>query len=681
MRATVVAALLCALAAVGPAAAAPRFGIADDAGKYADDGGPAFFERIRALGMTDNRITILWHPDRPAAIVERAFLDRAVPTATAQGVRIVFHVYPAQPRGLTAAPVRQVQFARFLGQLARAYPDVREFVVGNEPNQPRFWQPQFTSSGRGASARSYATLLARSYDALKAVSPEIKVIGLGLSGRGNDVPYARSNASTSPVRFLRDLGAAYRTSGRRKPLMDELGVHPYPRSDRDSVLTGDRWPRAGLVNLGRVKQAFWDAFAGTAQPTVEDGLKLRIDEIGWQVAVPESRAGAYTGRETSSVTSEPAQAANYVKLVQLAACDPSISGLYLLHLKDDPDLERFQSGLERADGSRRPAFAAVRQAVLRARRGCAGKKIAWRHATTVVGARAGVRRHEPAVVAPATKLELHGHGRRGGALPRRHLPRARHGADARPVAREPPRPGSTCDDHGQRARRVAATGDLQGPAARTGAVRVRGAAAGEHEHAPGEGARQPPVRRALAVLRLLALEIHDPVGVALALGAHRAGELVVTVRLRVATLLLQGAAERVVRVVVGRRELEHRAELALRLAPALDPEVRDPERLPDRRLVRLEPLRLLERDRGLRGHALLEMVASALVEVVRVAHCSRSGAGKAGTSARWGGSVEPTPRSAFRYVKFSISRSSGVVRSRVGPISIPATRSPASIAC
>ncbi len=261
-------------------------------------------------------------------------------------------------------------------------------MVGNEPNQPRFWQPQFTSAGRAASARSYATLLARSYDALKAVSPEIKVIGLGLSGRGNDVPYARSNASTSPVRFLRDLGAAYRASGRKTPLMDELGVHPYPRSDRDSVLTGDRWPRAGLVNLGRVKQAFWDAFAGTAQPTVEDGLKLRIDEIGWQVAVPESRAGAYTGRETSSVTSEPAQAANYVKLVQLAACDPSISGLYLLHLKDDPDLERFQSGLERADGSRRPAFAAVRQAVVRARRGCAGKKITWRHSTTVVGARA-----------------------------------------------------------------------------------------------------------------------------------------------------------------------------------------------------------------------------------------------------------------------------------------------------
>ena len=128
------------------------------------------------------------------------------------------------------------------------------------------------------------------------------------------------------MRFLRDLGAAYRASGRTLPLMDELGLHPYPRSDRDSALAGDTWPRAGLVNIARVKQALWDAFAGTGQPTVEQGLKLRIDEIGWQAAVPASARSAYFGRETAAVTSERAQAANYVKLIELAACDRSISG-------------------------------------------------------------------------------------------------------------------------------------------------------------------------------------------------------------------------------------------------------------------------------------------------------------------------------------------------------------------
>src|SRR5213078_3988140 len=84
---------------------------------------------------------------------------------------------------------------------------------------------------------------------------------------------------------------------------------------------------------------------------------------------------------------------------------------------------------------------------------------------------------------------------------------------------------------------------------------------------------------------------------------QRARELVVPVRLDVASLLLEAAAERVVRVVVDRRELQHLAELCLGLAPAPDPEVGDSERLADRGLVRLAPLRLLERDGRLCGHA------------------------------------------------------------------------------
>lgn len=372
---------------LAPAVHAARFGFADDAGKYADDGGAAYFADLRAAGGTENRITLLWDPQRPETIAERSFLDRALPVAKEKGVRIVLHVYPATPTAL-AAPDAAESFAAFLAQLATTYPEVRDFVVGNEPNQPRFARPQFSPAGKGLAAAVYADLLARSYDALKAVDPAIRVVGLGLSGRGNDLPLAPSNASTSPVRFLRDLGAAYRASGRTLPLMDELGLHLYPRSDRDSVRAGDRWPRAGIVNLARIKQAIWDAFAGTAQPTVEQGLKLRIDELGWQAAVPAFRRSAYHGRETAAATSERAQADNYARAIAIAACDRSISALYLLHLQDDPDLERYQSGIRRADGSARPAYAAVRAAAARARRGCAGRQVTWRHATRVVGARA-----------------------------------------------------------------------------------------------------------------------------------------------------------------------------------------------------------------------------------------------------------------------------------------------------
>ena len=387
VRSLLVCASLTCIFLAAPAAHGARFGIADDAGKYAERSG-AYFRQLRALGMTENRIAVHFHPDKPRTIVDRAFLDKALPAAQAQGVKVVFHVFALDPTALTASATAIDDYTGFIELVARTYPHVREYVIGNEPNQPRFWQPQFTPSGRGAAAAAYVQLLARSYDTLKGVDPRLRVIGLGLSGRGNDVPFARSNASTSPVRFLHDLGVAYRASGRTLPLMDELGVHPYPRSDRDSVLAGDRWPRAGLVDIARIKQAFWDAFAGTGQPTVEQGLKLRVDEIAWQTAVPATSRSAYFGRESVSVASEQAHARNYAKLVELASCDASISALYFLHLRDDPDLERFQSGLLRADGTARPALEAVRQAIARARKGCGRKPTTWRHARGVIGARA-----------------------------------------------------------------------------------------------------------------------------------------------------------------------------------------------------------------------------------------------------------------------------------------------------
>src|SRR5207247_679528 len=83
---------------------------------------------------------------------------------------------------------------------------------------------------------------------------------------------------------------------------------------------------------------------------------------------------------------------------------------------------------------------------------------------------------------------------------------------------------------------------------------------------------------------------------------------------------LEAAAEGVVRVVVHGRELEHNAELLLRLAVPADPEVRDPERLADRRLVRLAALRLLERHRRLRRATLPEMRPALLEELVDLAH-------------------------------------------------------------
>ncbi len=107
-------------------------------------------------------------------------------------------------------------------------------MIGNEPNQPAFWRPQFSRSGAVLSAPAFGRYLAAAYDALKEVDTGITVVGVGLSPRGNDNALARSNVSTSPVRFLAALGAWYRSSGRKLPLMDGLSLPPLPAARNGS---------------------------------------------------------------------------------------------------------------------------------------------------------------------------------------------------------------------------------------------------------------------------------------------------------------------------------------------------------------------------------------------------------------------------------------------------------------
>ena len=392
----------CAAGASGGTA----FGVADDAGKYADDGGSNFFLLLNDLGFTQNRISVFWDPtdgNDGFNIRERGFLDRALPVAAIRGIDVVLDVSPLRARVFTVDTQKRIDlFASYLQLLAQTYPQVTRFVVGNEPNQPRFHQPQFLpmrSGGyRATAAELYARVLAASYDALKAANPEIEVIGLGLSPRGNDNPRAKNNISRSPVRFISDLARAYRRSGRTRPLMDELGFHPYPASNASPLSQGYRWPNVGLSDLARLKQAIWDGFHGTAQPVFAEtplygppgpdrgSLGLVLDEYGRQVTVISSVAKAYHGRENVRTITEGQQANMYAAVLHRVACDPAVSSFYYFHLVDDPDLDRFQSGMLRLDWTKRPAYDAVKAALAASRGECTRSPQIWRHTDTVVGA-------------------------------------------------------------------------------------------------------------------------------------------------------------------------------------------------------------------------------------------------------------------------------------------------------
>ncbi|MDQ2909927.1 MAG: hypothetical protein M3R39_02765, partial [Actinomycetota bacterium] len=311
--------------------------------------------------------------------------------------RVIFAVSPLTPHGqkTTAPPSAVPQFVAFVQQLARTFPTVKDYVIGNEPNQPRFWVPQFSPADKPLAAAAYLRVLAQSYDALKAIDPTINVIGIGLSPRGNDRPHAPTNISRSPVRFIRDLGAAYRASHRTKPLMDELAFHPYPSNNLDSPTVGYVWPNAGVPNLARVKQAVWDAFHGTAQPTFAEArtktfakpLVFELDEVGWQVAIPPDLTTLYFGKESGTTIDEQTQAQYYANAISLMACDTSVRALNFFHLMDEPDLDRWQSGLERVDLTHRPSYDAVKTMIAGTGGKCQRTLVAWRHATAVVGAR------------------------------------------------------------------------------------------------------------------------------------------------------------------------------------------------------------------------------------------------------------------------------------------------------
>ena len=387
----VVCCLCASLALCGSAGATVRFGITEDTGALPDP--VAFYTTLNDLGMSENRIAITWDPAHPTTIPDQHELDLWVPEAAIRAVRVIFAVTAAHPRDLTGSPQTVAQFTTFLQQLVTTYPSVKDYVIGNEPNQPRFWQPQFDSRGIAVSGTAYEPVLAAAYDALKAKDPSINVIGIGLSPRGNDNPLAKDNVSTSPVRFIHDVGVAYRASKRTKPIMDELGFHPYPNQNNDPPLKGYPWPKAGIPNLDRIKQAAWDAFNGTPQPTFAErgrpspanAMKLDLDETGWQVAISAGLQSQYFGKESVTPIDETMQAQYYADIIRFVSCDPGVRSLSFFHLIDERDLDRWQSGLLRIDDSKRASYNAVKTTIAQTHGDCALTPPGWLHTTTITG--------------------------------------------------------------------------------------------------------------------------------------------------------------------------------------------------------------------------------------------------------------------------------------------------------
>jgi hypothetical protein len=354
MRRVLALCLLAAVTGCGGSHAPPlTLGAVEDAAKWAPDPGVPM-HLASSAGLHADVLSAVWRPGAEAAAdlppLRRA--ARAAADADVEPILAVYHLSGATP--LTEAD--RAAFVAYAVALVQALPDVHTVIVGNEPNLNLFWQPQFDADGGDAAAAAYERLLAQAYDALKAADAKLTVIGGGLSPRGGDDP-ASSRPTHSPTQFIRDMGAAYRASGRTKPLMDMFSIHVYGESPRvPPTLRHPHTTSIGIADYATLVALLDRAFGGK--------LPIVYGEYGVETTVPAAKSADYTGREVVAAVDTATQARYYRRAIALARCQPRVRMLIFFHVIDEQPLTGLQSGLYYADGTPKPSARAVEDASL-----------------------------------------------------------------------------------------------------------------------------------------------------------------------------------------------------------------------------------------------------------------------------------------------------------------------------
>jgi hypothetical protein len=322
-------------------------------------------------GFNAVALSALWKRgrSRPGAGLLRGIRNVAA-AARSDHMRLFLVVWNGFAKGTPRGDEERAQFASFTAALVKAFPRTWAVIVGNEPNLNTFWMPQFGPGGRDLAAPAYEDLLARTYDAVRDVTRTVRVVGVGLSPRGADRPNG-IRPTHSPTVFIRDLGRAYRASGRRRPLMDAFAIHPYMLTPRvPPTVAHPKTTQITLADYPKLVTLLDEAFRGT--PQRGRTLPILYTEFGVQTVVPESKLSAYqegTYPTAGDGISAATQAAYYKTALALAYCQPTVKGLFIFHTFDEVKLDGWQSGLYYADGTPKPSVRGFRRSVARLRDG------------------------------------------------------------------------------------------------------------------------------------------------------------------------------------------------------------------------------------------------------------------------------------------------------------------------
>jgi len=352
-------------------------GATEDAAKSVDPlVAKSKMDLARLAGLKAIRLSTVWTPPQTEpGPGELDALRNAAIAGQFNGIRVIISVYQFSRATPTTAAAR-AQSAAYAASIARAIPSVTDFIVGNEPNLNLFWMPQFSPKGVDLAAPAYEKLLAQTYDALKAVNPQINVIGGSVSPRGQDK--ANSGRQThSPTTFIPDLGKAYRLSHRAAPIMDMFAFHPY--GDNSSQAPSFAHPNSssiGIADYGKLVGLLGQAFNGTAQKG--STLPIIYDEYGLDSVIPGEKAALYDSVEPAQTKpiSESLQGRRYSEAIGLVACQPNVRIMLLFHVTDEPGLGQWQSGVYYTDDTPKASLGAVRAAADNAVQGCSSASLA-----------------------------------------------------------------------------------------------------------------------------------------------------------------------------------------------------------------------------------------------------------------------------------------------------------------
>jgi hypothetical protein len=314
-------------ATTGSADASTRvqFGIQDDA--WLEFGPGRLSDRVAEidrLGLDVVRVTLRWdQTELEPGEYRWGRADRLLRTLDAHGLAPLVTIWGTPDwangdAGPNVAPDVGEDFASFAGEAARRYRFVTRWSIWNEPNKAIWLKP--------ASPETYVSrLLNPGYRAIKAVNRAARVAGGVTAPRGGQ-------GGVSPVDFIRRMDRA----GAR---LDVYAHHPYPVYPGDTPFAGGcACETITMATLERLLGLVGQAFPSARIWLTEYAYQTRPDPFG----ISLQKQALYVGEAARRVYAAP-------------KVDLLIHYLY----RDEPDLGRWQSGLETIRGTPKPARAAT----------------------------------------------------------------------------------------------------------------------------------------------------------------------------------------------------------------------------------------------------------------------------------------------------------------------------------